>query len=452
MDPTDPVALVGDFGLGAEVTSSDPLDADGLAAFMKEQQPAVTAPAPRVWRPDDDAGTITLRFGAQRDLSAEGVAQRVPDLARLLEFRNGINAMKGPFGCVPAVVKRYRERLGGEADRLRLRAQLGFPEGAAWSGVDLARAVEDRSPELRAALERIDRLDGESSNGGFLQGTLAYANLKPDVEGYETIIRGARAMMLQLLNPDCLCMRPDRAVIEAMVGDVDRRVGAHVGALLREAPMRRLERAWRTAHWLAALSPAPRPRVAVVHVPGGATGALTSSLSRAIEATCARRAVLVNEATPDRAALAAWARWAPARGCSVWFDVDDAPDAPLAPGALFACAPRPLLRMPYGMTTLPVKWFNYEEPLDPAEGCALWGSAAAVACALASHRGAAFRAADLSLPEYEYGDPERSVVTRVGPLARDLSEPERLALSERSVGSLHVSGRGEVSFAPPRYA
>lgn len=67
-----------------------------------------------------------LRFKGMKDFAPEGIVNQVPELQKLLEMRNALNALKGPLGNIPAFRKKIQTLLGDEAQRARLVSELGL--------------------------------------------------------------------------------------------------------------------------------------------------------------------------------------------------------------------------------------------------------------------------------------------------------------------------------------
>ena len=63
---------------------------------------------------------VNLKFKSMKDFSPEGIANQVPEMRKLLELRQALNALKGPLGNVPAFRKKIQSLLGDEAGRGRL--------------------------------------------------------------------------------------------------------------------------------------------------------------------------------------------------------------------------------------------------------------------------------------------------------------------------------------------
>jgi type VI secretion system protein ImpB len=68
---------------------------------------------------------VHLRINTLKDFAPEAVARQVPELSKLLELREALNALKGPLGNIPAFRKKIQSMIGDEAIRARILAELG---------------------------------------------------------------------------------------------------------------------------------------------------------------------------------------------------------------------------------------------------------------------------------------------------------------------------------------
>jgi predicted component of type VI protein secretion system len=437
------VALLGDFGRGDDDASIDGRDATRLAAAMAHDPPGVTV---RLRDPRDleaPASAISLRLKDLRAFSPEALALAVPSLQAVLTFRGEMHAMKGPFGCIPSVVRHYKERIGGEEERRRLRAKLGFPDDVSWDALALSAPPERRPAALQRVLHALDHLDEERPDGPFLKEALDLAKMTEQTEGYVTMRHGAEAMALQLLHLDCLRMPPTRVLIDTMVEGADQRMAAVLRDLLRDPAFARLETIWMQAAMLARHGGCQG-----LHARGGVTDA------RVYDALADGATELAVEGawdlSHDAAVLLRLGRAAAQWGARVWFDLAPSEDA-LAqwdalrsePGAaaLRPCDARVLLRPPWGPDTAPVKRFNFDEA--PGHDGLRWGSTATLAAALlVQGTGAPTTDAGVTAVSFERLHATEERVERVGPL-RDLRTPEACWARWQRHGVVSLVARGD---------
>ncbi|MBA3685804.1 MAG: type VI secretion system contractile sheath small subunit [Planctomycetes bacterium] len=75
---------------------------------------------------DDKGGELPARvsFDSLKSFGPEAVAQQVPELARLLELRAALSALKGPMGNFPEFRKKIQGILGDAGARAKIEAEL----------------------------------------------------------------------------------------------------------------------------------------------------------------------------------------------------------------------------------------------------------------------------------------------------------------------------------------
>lgn len=74
---------------------------------------------------DSDAALqVNLNFDSLQDFSPDVVARRVPELSKLIELRDALNALKGPLGNMPQFRKALVEIIEDSARREELLAEL----------------------------------------------------------------------------------------------------------------------------------------------------------------------------------------------------------------------------------------------------------------------------------------------------------------------------------------
>lgn len=76
---------------------------------------------------DPDAKlAVHLEFSSLRDFEPDSVASAVPELAKLLEVRDALKALKGPLSNVPDFRKKLQDIVKDEAARGKLLEALGL--------------------------------------------------------------------------------------------------------------------------------------------------------------------------------------------------------------------------------------------------------------------------------------------------------------------------------------
>ncbi len=77
--------------------------------------------------PDEEMG-VSLDFKSIKDFEPDAVIRKVPELAKLMELREALKAVKGPLGNVPAFRKKISELVKDKDSRARLLKELGLNE------------------------------------------------------------------------------------------------------------------------------------------------------------------------------------------------------------------------------------------------------------------------------------------------------------------------------------
>ena len=72
---------------------------------------------------------VDLKFKSLNDFTPEGVVNQVPELKKLLELREALNALKSPIGNNTVFRKKLQALLGDDAQRAALLKELGMGEG-----------------------------------------------------------------------------------------------------------------------------------------------------------------------------------------------------------------------------------------------------------------------------------------------------------------------------------
>jgi len=103
------------------------VDKDNFTEVLSKQQLEISMNVPDKLTGDGkEELPVKLRFKKLSDFSPEGVVNQVPELRRLLDLRNALNALKGPLGNMPAFRKKIQGLLGDNAGRDKLMKELGL--------------------------------------------------------------------------------------------------------------------------------------------------------------------------------------------------------------------------------------------------------------------------------------------------------------------------------------
>lgn len=128
------LVMMGDYTLQSDDTPVEDrkrinIDKDNFNEVMKSQNLHLTFGVAN--RLSDEEGAemaVNLNFGSLKDFEPENVVRQVPELNKLLELREALNALKGPLGNVPAFRKRIQDLLADDASREQLLKELNLEE------------------------------------------------------------------------------------------------------------------------------------------------------------------------------------------------------------------------------------------------------------------------------------------------------------------------------------
>jgi len=268
--------------------------------------------------------------------------------------------------------------------------------------------------------------EAEAEEGSLLESMLAEAKIKPEDETYDVARRGIQAFVTEMLAPNRKGERVDKAVVDAMIAEVDQRMSAQINAILHHPDFQKLESTWRGLKYLIDnVNFRENIRVSLLNVSkdqlledfedspeivksglykhvysneygtfGGKpfgllvgnyefdTGPQDMQLIQNIASVSAMsHAPFMSNAAPKMF------------GCESYTELPKLKDLQsLFEGPQYArwhsfresedsryvglCAPRFLLRLPYGPETVPVKSFNFQEDVVGDHDAYLWGHTA----------------------------------------------------------------------------
>jgi type VI secretion system protein ImpC len=271
----------------------------------------------------------------------------------------------------------------------------------------------------------------QKAEAGFAEGEslldqiLSETKLDKDDETYAVARRGVQAFITELLAPEKAGQRVDKAAVDAMIAEIDRRITRQVNEILHAPPVQKLETAWRELKFLVdKVDFRENIKVEIVNLPkedlitdfedspeivksglyrtvysseygtfgGHPYGLILSTyefdhgpqdmqlLRNCASVAAMAHAPFIANASPkffgsdsfldlpklkDLKAIfegPQYARWNSFR------DSEDSRNVGL-------CLPRFLLRLPYGQSTIPSKSFNFDEDVIGHHDRYLWGHA-----------------------------------------------------------------------------
>jgi type VI secretion system protein ImpB len=103
------------------------IDKDNFNDVMSQHKLSVSVTVPnRLSGKEGDEMAVNLVFNTLKDMEPGAIAKQVPELAKLLELREALTALKGPLANVPAFRKKIEELLKDPAQRDKIMKELGI--------------------------------------------------------------------------------------------------------------------------------------------------------------------------------------------------------------------------------------------------------------------------------------------------------------------------------------
>lgn len=124
--------VLGDFTLQADdrmVEDRDPVsvDKDNFNDVLKAQGLELKINVPnKLSGKEDDEMPVELKFNSLKDFEPDAIVQKIPELAKLMELREALKALKGPLANVPDFRKKVQELIKDEGARAKLLKELGI--------------------------------------------------------------------------------------------------------------------------------------------------------------------------------------------------------------------------------------------------------------------------------------------------------------------------------------
>ncbi|GAB6060147.1 type VI secretion system contractile sheath small subunit [Desulfonatronum parangueonense] len=128
------MVILGDFTQKADdrmLEDRNPIsiDKDNFNDVLKGQGLELTLNVPnKLSGQDDDQMAVNLKFDSMKDFEPDAIVRKIPELARLMELREALKALKGPLANVPDFRKKVQEMVKDEGARARLLKELGIEE------------------------------------------------------------------------------------------------------------------------------------------------------------------------------------------------------------------------------------------------------------------------------------------------------------------------------------
>ncbi len=126
--------VMGDFTQRADSTPLENrkpinINKDNFNEVLGSQKVAVDLAVANTLAKEGGEMSVHLAFKSMKDFEPEQVARQVPELNKLLELREALNALKGPLGNIPAFRKKIQAIIADETSRKAIMDELGKASG-----------------------------------------------------------------------------------------------------------------------------------------------------------------------------------------------------------------------------------------------------------------------------------------------------------------------------------
>lgn len=125
--------VLGDFTLRPDermVEDRDPvnIDKDSFNDVMQSQNLGLKVNVKNRLAGDDPEAQLALdlKFNTLKDFEPDAIVKMVPELAKMMELREALKALKGPLSNVPDFRKKLQELVGDEEARAKVLQELGL--------------------------------------------------------------------------------------------------------------------------------------------------------------------------------------------------------------------------------------------------------------------------------------------------------------------------------------
>ena len=127
--------VMGDFTLREDermIEDREPIsvDKDNFNDVLKAQELELQFAVQNKLSDDEEAGEITvnLKFEHIWDFDPDNIIGKVPELAKLMELREALVALKGPLGNIPEFRKKLQSLIEDEGTREKILKELNLDE------------------------------------------------------------------------------------------------------------------------------------------------------------------------------------------------------------------------------------------------------------------------------------------------------------------------------------
>ncbi len=108
------------------------VDKDNFNEVLKEQNVSMDITVPNKLSEEPDAEmAVKLDFQTMKDFGPEAIANKVPELKKLLMLREALLALKGPLSNIPEFRNKLQEIVSDDGQRELLLKELGLDDDTA---------------------------------------------------------------------------------------------------------------------------------------------------------------------------------------------------------------------------------------------------------------------------------------------------------------------------------
>jgi type VI secretion system protein ImpC len=93
--------------------------------------------------------------------------------------------------------------------------------------------------------EQAQPAEAEAAEGSLLDEIMQQSKMAPSDEGYEVAKLGVQAFLKEILAPDSKLAKADKAAVDQMIGEIDKKLSEQVDEILHHEDVQKLESSWR---------------------------------------------------------------------------------------------------------------------------------------------------------------------------------------------------------------
>jgi type VI secretion system protein ImpC len=95
------------------------------------------------------------------------------------------------------------------------------------------------------AEQQKQQAEAQAAEGSLLDEIMSQSKMSPADEGYEVAKLGVQAFLKEILAPDSKFAKADKAAVDQMIGEIDKKLSQQVDEILHHQDVQKLESAWR---------------------------------------------------------------------------------------------------------------------------------------------------------------------------------------------------------------